>query len=142
MVKALYLVFLLLFSTGSEPDGWELFGSVKFSRKEIAKELYLVPFFDSKIRGWEGKEITLEGFYIPMDLVDKQTIIISKVANASCFFCGASGPETVAEVQLLNKRPKMKVDQVIRVKGTLKLNDNDVDHMNFILESAELTILK
>jgi hypothetical protein len=44
----------------------------------------------------------------------------------------------VAEIVFAYKRPKFKADQVITVKGTLSLNDLDIDHMNFILKNATL----
>jgi hypothetical protein len=144
MVKIVSLIILFsVFEAGTiREDGWELFAKVKFTPQKIGNDEYLVPFFDSRIKEWEGKEMVLQGFYIPMDLVDKQTIIVSKVPNSSCFFCGAAGPETVVEVQLQKKPGKMKTDQVVEVKGKLKLNDHDVNHMNFILESAEINVLK
>ena len=121
-------------------EGWSIFGKVKFKEQYFKEqdEYYLVPFFDTKIQSYVGKEITLTGFYIPFEIPDKKTIIISKTPNSECFFCGGSGPETVAEVKLLVNPPRLKADQTITVVGKLKLNDKDVTHMNFILEQATL----
>ena len=121
------------------PDGWPLFARTKFNPKLIKElnEYFLVPQFTEKLKSLVGSEIMLKGYYIPFDR-PKNQLIISQSSYASCFFCGGSGPESVAEVVLTSNRPKLKPDQVITVKGKLKLNGDDINHMNFILEGAEI----
>lgn len=136
---ALVIVCFSAFAQSHEEDGWRIFARVKFDSK-FFKELntyFLVPVFDQRIKALVGSEITLTGYYIPFDL-PKNQLIISKNNYASCFFCGGSGPESIAEVVLTSKSPKLKVDQIITVRGKLKLNDKDVNHMNFILEDGEI----
>src|SRR5688572_20665983 len=141
-MNALLLLSALLFLSSSDQptEGWAVFAKVKFTEKHFKEldEYYLVPFFDTKIRAFEGTEIQLKGYYIPLEIEDKKTMIISKTPNAECFFCGGSGPETVAEIKLTEKAPRLKADQVITVVGKLRLNDSDVTHMNFILEEAQI----
>jgi hypothetical protein len=135
-----WLVFACLicsFSTVS--DGWLLFARVPFKStyfKEI-NEYFLVPTFTKELRAQEGKEMELRGHFIPMDM-DGNSIVLSKFPYAACFFCGGAGPESVAEVQFKNKKPKLKPDQVISVRGKLQLNGTDINHLNFILKDAEL----
>jgi uncharacterized membrane protein YcgQ (UPF0703/DUF1980 family) len=143
------LVAILLFLAGNtlaQPpsDGWSIFARVKFTEKFMKEfnEYYLVPFLDSKIKSFEGKEITLKGYYLPYELDDKNTIVISKNPYAQCFFCGGAGPESVSEIIFATKRPRFKADQIIQVTGTLKLNALDINHMNFILENARLETAK
>lgn len=141
-VLALLLSYVALARTLTPPaqDGWIVFSKVKFTAKyyKELKEYFLTPLFDSRIRALEGTEIQLRGHYMPFDLDDKKTIIISKFPYAACFFCGGAGPESVAEITFVGKVPKFKADQVITVKGILKLNDLDVNHLNFLLLQAEL----
>lgn len=138
LILALFC-FSTAFAQSGSVDGWPLFARVKFTSKLFKKlnEYYLAPFFDQRITAWEGSEITLKGHYIPFD-GPKDQIIISKSPLASCFFCGGAGPESVAEAILKSKAPKLKSDQTITVKGKLKLNDKDLNHMNFILVDAEI----
>ncbi|HTJ51009.1 MAG TPA: hypothetical protein VL443_16220 [Cyclobacteriaceae bacterium] len=139
-ILAITFIFCFpVFAQSNEVDGWPIFARVKFTPKLFKKsnEYFLVPFFDQRIRSLEGTEIILKGYHIPFDL-PKDQLIISKNAYASCFFCGGAGPESVAEVILKSKAPKLKVDQIISVKGKLKLNDKDINHMNFILVDAEI----
>lgn len=59
---------------------------------------------------------------------------------SSCFFCGVGGPETAIELEFKNK-PIFKTDDIITVTGTLKLNQDDVEHFNYILTNCK-AILK
>jgi hypothetical protein len=61
---------------------------------------------------------------------------LSKFPYSQCFFCGAAGPETIAEIKFKEKQGKFEMDQYLRVKGKLKLNESDIEHGNFILEDA------
>lgn len=126
----------------AQSDTWELFAKVKFTSKFYKEfnEYFLTPKFDDNIKKLEGKEVILKGHYLPFDLANKQLIVISKFPFAQCFFCGGAGPESVAEVHFKEKPRKFKADEIITVKGRLKLNDNDVSHVNFILEDAELVL--
>jgi hypothetical protein len=121
-------------------EGWMIFSKVKFTSKyyKAHDQYFLTPSLDVLIRAYEGKSFILKGHYIPMDIDDKQVIILSRYPYSACFFCGGAGPESVAEIHFTEKAPKLKADQVIRVKGRLKLNDRDITHMNFILEEAAL----
>jgi hypothetical protein len=57
---------------------------------------------------------------------------------SQCFFCGGGGPESIAEVTFKVDPGKFQVDDLITVKGKLKLNASDIEHVNFILEEAVL----
>jgi len=135
------LVALALAGFDQQPpeDGWAAFARVAFKSTFFKEydEYYLVPNFDSSIRAKEGKQLIIRGHYMPFELPDN-ALIVSKYPYAACFFCGGAGPESVAEVYLTSKPPKLKVDQVIVVKGKLRLNNTDINHMNFILEEAEI----
>jgi hypothetical protein len=135
---AAVVVLIGLSSFYSYEDGWAIFAKVRFTEKKMQpdNELYLVPLFDSRILAYRGKEITLRGYYIPIDWEDDKVIILSKVPNSQCFFHGGAGPESVAEVTFPGKAPKLKPDQIVTVKGILRLNDTDINHMNFILEKV------
>jgi uncharacterized membrane protein YcgQ (UPF0703/DUF1980 family) len=121
-------------------DAWKEFAKTKFEAKYNEKigEYLFYPTFSDDIRALEGKEITIEGFYVPFAPEDGNYIIISKFPMSQCFFCGGGGPESIAEVTFKGTPSKFQVDDMITVKGKLKLNINDVDHVNFILLDAVL----
>jgi hypothetical protein len=94
-MKYVLILFLLSDFSGRaylSEDGWEILAKVKFTEKfhKEENEYYLYPFFDSKIRAYEGKDFTLKGHYLPMDLDNSHTIILSKFPYSMCFFCGRS----------------------------------------------------
>lgn len=137
-------IWVVLFVAGQSLRGqnsaWESFARVKFSSKYQADYgmNIQVPQFDWAIRLLEGKEVTLKGYFVPTDLQTPRSIILSRVPNSSCFFCGGAGPETVARINFKQAIHKLKTDEILKVKGILKLNDNNYREMSFILEDAEV----
>ena len=120
--------------------GWQAFAQVKCETKFFKNEgVYVVtPKFDEKIRSLEGMYLTLKGYYIPTEVNSEKWIVMSKVPMSQCFFCGGAGPESIAMINFKGKFPKFKTDQIITVKGKLRLNDTNLDELNFILDDAEL----
>ncbi|MBN8653221.1 MAG: hypothetical protein J0L67_17465 [Cytophagales bacterium] len=124
----------------AQVDGWVAFAKTKFDAKynEKAGEYFLFPTFSADLKAQVGKEIELEGYYLPVDVEGDAYIILSKFPYAQCFFCGGAGPESIAEVSFKTKPSKFEADEFIRIKGKLKLNDSDLEHGNFIVLDAVL----
>lgn len=121
-------------------DMWDVFAKTKFEPKyyENLGEYLFYPNFPADLKAMAGKEVTIEGFYVPFAPEDGEYIILSKYPMSQCFFCGGGGPESVLEVNFAKGLPKFQVDDLITVKGKLKLNADNVDHVNFILTEAVL----
>lgn len=121
-------------------DRWNDFAKTKFEPKydEKAGEYLFYPNFSDALKAMVGKEITIEGFYVPFAPEEDNYIIISKYPMSQCFFCGGGGPESIAEVNFAKDPEKFQVDDLITVKGKLKLNADDIDHVNFIVDDAVL----
>lgn len=124
------------------PNGglWALFQKVSFKEK-LNRDFgmyFFYPEFTSELLALEGKLVELKGFYIPLDLERDDILILSKYPMAECFFCGAAGSESVAVVYLKSKPKRLKLDEVVTVKGVLELNADDVEEMTFIIKEAEL----
>lgn len=142
-MKGVIFSFLLM-SVGlvanGQADGWVAFAKTKFDAKynEKAGEYFMFPTFPADLKAQVGKEIELEGYYLPVDVEGDAYIILSKFPYAQCFFCGGAGPESIAEVSFKTKPRKFEADEFIRIKGKLKLNDSDLEHGNFIVEDAVL----
>ncbi|MEM9896190.1 MAG: hypothetical protein AAF789_07455 [Bacteroidota bacterium] len=136
MLKLLFVFGFFNFQVA----GWEIFTKTTFEWQYM-EELGMqaeIPVFDEKIKSLEGKEITLTGYYLPVN-VSSDRVILSKQPYASCFFCGGGvGLESVAEVQFADERPFFKLDDLVTVKGKLKLNEKEYGHLVFILTDAEL----
>lgn len=139
----LFSILLLAGLTGfaqGKTDMWTMFAKTKFEAKYNEKlgEYIHHPNFQADLKGLVGKEITIEGFYVPFAPEEEKYVVISKFPMSQCFFCGGGGPESVAEVNFAKDPPKFNVDDLITVKGTLKLNSEDLEHLTFILTDAVL----
>lgn len=141
MKSALTVILCLCVAAATaQADGWAIFAKTKFDAKynEKAGEYFLYPTYPEELKALVGKEIDLEGYYLPIDVEGNQYIILSKFPYSQCFFCGGAGPESIAEIYFKTKPGRFEADQFIRIKGKLKLNENDIDHGNFMIEEATL----
>ena len=136
----LIVALIIWMSSVQEPPQvtWDDLADVKFTQRYF-KEYdahFLYPTFGYQIRLLEGKEIVIKGHVLAIDPKEGD-YILSRNPYASCFFCGAAGPESIVELNLKPGHRRYKNDQIATFKGILKLNENDVDHCNYILEQAE-----
>lgn len=124
----------------TKADMWNEFAKTKFEPKYHEKigEYLFYPSFSNELKALVGKEITLEGFYVPFAPEEGNYIILSKFPMSQCFFCGGGGPESIAEVTFKDGSLKFQVDDLINIKGKLKLNTDDAEHVNFIITDAVL----
>ena len=136
----MYLVISILLAVVRPPSGWEIFEDTRF-KWQYDEDLGLeveIPIFNKGIEALDGKEITLTGHYLPLDL-EGNSIIISKLPYASCFFCGSGvGQESVAEVEFLSVQRPFRADELITVEGKLKLNVDDYEHLVFMITKAKV----
>jgi len=118
---------------------WDQLTDVKFTKKfsaELGIEL-LEASFGPSVKALDGKEIIIKGYIIPLDPLGTQ-YVISRNPMASCFFCGGSGPETVAELRLHPKSiRRYATDEILSFKGILMLNEKNSDSLNYVILSAE-----
>lgn len=130
MIRILF--FLLSFSLFAEAQKakkdvnyWDVMADVSIRPQfnPFTETFDNTPTFGKKVLKLEGKEIHLTGFIIPADLT-KGRMTLSKFAYASCYFCGAAGPESVIEIEA--KNPIIyRMDKPISLKGKLRLNRKD-----------------
>lgn len=95
------------------------------------------PVFSEEIKALEGKEVTVKGFIIPVEgYKSHKEFIFSAFPYNMCFFCGGAGPESVMEV--FAKDPVKYSAESITLKGTLKLNPDDVNRLMYFLKDATI----
>ena len=93
--------------------------------------------FGPSVKALDQTEIILKGYIIPLDPLGTQ-YVLSRNPMASCFFCGGSGPETVAELRLHPKSIKRyATDEVHTFKGKLVLNEKNINSLNYVILNAE-----
>lgn len=138
-------IFLLLFFTGmgttlTAQDGtWKTLSKITFVKKydDLMGFKVDMPVFGDEIRKLEGKEITLKGYVIPVEgYKSHREFVFSAYPYNMCFFCGGAGPETVMEV-FADEAIKYSADP-ITIRGTLELNDTDINRLMYILKNVRL----
>ncbi len=115
---------------------WSDFADIDFKPEYNEKYdvHFLMPTFGEKIQSYKGVKVRIKGYFLDIS-GSGDVYLISQNPMASCFFCGAAGPETIVEVHF-NEKPSFKTDQIVEVTGILELNRNDVSHCNYILREA------
>lgn len=119
------------------PLTWKQLADVAFEEKyyEDVDEWLWFPSFGPQVQAKTGEEVYIAGYVIP---VEPGRYVLSKNSFESCFFCGGAGPESVMELELVNAKQMFANDEYRTFKGTLRVNDSDIDHLNYILEGAEV----
>ena len=115
---------------------WKMLGDIKYIRKKHATYGEVeFPQVNMKLKQYHNKTVYLTGFIVP---IDAKNYALSKNVFAACFFCGKSGPETIAGLKFKGSFPKLKTDTYLTIKGTFKVNETDVDEWIYNIENAEI----
>jgi hypothetical protein len=117
---------------------WETLRDVTFKKKWYPEEsIYMLyPTFGTSVQKLKGKEVSITGYILPIDL-DANMYVLSAFPYSACFFCGGAGPESVMALKFKKNARKFKTDERLTFKGTLSLNADDIYQMNYVLENAE-----
>lgn len=136
------MILFLLIRIFAPFDGWETLEKMHLTKvyDEFLGEETEMAVFSDELKAFYGKEVTIEGYVIPLQqTVGQDYFVLSRFPYNNCFFCGNAGPETVAEVYTTDKFELQ--DTKVRVTGTLELNADDPLHLFFILSDAEVEVL-
>jgi len=118
---------------------WTTLANVTFEKKfseEIGTE-YDVANFGPFIKAFDGKMVSISGYVIPLDAMGI-SFVLSRNPNATCFFCGGGGPETVVDIKVKPSAfRRYEMDQQQTFKGILRLNPDNSKHFIYELVSAE-----
>jgi hypothetical protein len=117
---------------------WKMLAEIKYVKKKHDKYgMVDFPIVSEKVRVKGKKKVYITGFIVP---IDSKNYAISKNVFAACFFCGKSGPETIAGLKFKGNTPKLKTDQYVTVEGTFKYNETDAD--DWIYNLTDVVIVK
>ena len=113
---------------------WKLLGTISYKKKTV-KDYGEVdfPVVNPKLKTLGKKTVVISGFIIP---IDSKNYAISKNVFAACFFCGKSGPETLAGIKFKGALPKLNTDQYVTLKGTFRYNETDIEDWIYHIEDA------
>jgi len=119
--------------------GWINLADVTFEEKamEGVALTYNHATFGESLKALAGKEVSITGYMIPMDPMGI-TFVLSRNPNATCFFCGGAGPETVLQIKVKpGKFKRYTVDDRLTFKGILRMYEKDINSLTYVLEEAE-----
>jgi hypothetical protein len=95
--------------------------------------------FNPLVNALDGREISLDGYIIPITgQVAQNHFMFSKFPQNMCFFCGKAGPESAMQVFMKGKDAVNFTTDKIKLKGTLKIFQDNSSGLIYALESAEL----
>ena len=117
---------------------WKLLAKVEWDDRYFPDydEMVWYPDFSKEVLALDGSLVEIQGYIIPID-VSSGFYVLSANPFASCFFCGNAGPESVVELQFSEPlKNTYKTDEIATFKGQLKLNWDDLEHCNYILQNA------
>ena len=112
-------------SVANDTLTWKMLGDIKYTRKKHATYGEVeFPQVNMKLKTMQKKTVYMSGFIVP---IDNKSYALSKNVFAACFFCGKSGPETIAGIKFKGTTPKLKTDTYVTLKGTFRYNETDVE---------------
>lgn len=137
-------VFLLTMMVGILPVvaqqeiGWDTLKDISYDyiQNEDQNFWYGEPTFGEAVLALDGQKVVIKGYILPVDF-SGNSYFLSAFPYSSCFFCGGAGQESIMELQLKNRKKTFKMDQVVTLEGTLRLNDRELE-LNYILEDARV----
>ncbi len=143
----IWLTFIMLSSFGQESEKdnfWDVLMhdvTVRFRYSLEHGSMVMTPRFGEHLVQQQGEEITIKGFFLSAD-VTGSIIVLSYNPMEQCFFCDGSGIESVMEIVPAEGQQRhfgrLRTDNFIEIKGTLRLNSQDIMRLFYILEDAEL----
>ena len=120
------------------PITWQALTNLSL-RKKYNKQYQMdifYPVFGSSVKQLNSKRLSISGYMIPLNVTER-LYALSKNPNASCFFCGQGGVETVISLKFKKKPRRFKTDEYLTVEGTMELNDTNVDDFIYIFRDVE-----
>ena len=102
------------------------------------------PKFGKELKKLNGQTITIRGFFLPVDITGDVFVLSYNPMNM-CFFCTGDGLQTIIELnplpEHLKRLKRLKTDNYFEVKGKLKLNADNDEHLIYILDDVEFVKL-
>lgn len=137
-MRTLVLILSLVISAslfGQERLTWTTFELLEFNEvfDEPSATWIQQPVWTPELQRWDGKEVKITGYVIALD-VDSKEYALSAFPFASCFFCGAAGPESVIELSF-GEPQKFTTDDVVTFIGTVQLNTDPLKFPVTLLEA-------
>ena len=142
MLKQLFFLITILSASHLSSQqfiDWGILADVEFEEKydENSGLEILHAKFGGLVQSFDTQEVQISGYVIPLDPLGT-TYVLSRNPNASCFFCGGAGPETIIKLALKPEAIKRyRTDDYRNFQGVLELNVSNEREFNYVLRNAE-----
>ena len=119
------------------PISWETLTDISYEYIQNFEQnfWYGQATFGEKVKALDGEIVEIQGYILQVDL-EGNSYYLSAYPFSSCFFCGGAGQESVMELRLKHAKQKFKQDDLVKLRGRLRLNDRELE-LNYILEEVE-----
>ena len=94
---------------------WKMLSQVELVK---VKDRY-VPQFAQGVAALDQKQVTVQGFMMPLQTGDKQTHFVLSAMPQTCSFCMPGGPESMVEVK--SKQPVKYTFDAVVLTGKLEV---------------------
>ena len=137
-----FVTILLCFSSitsyGQQRLKWSTFERLEFIEvyNEDQAAWLQQPVWSESLLNWDGANVKITGYVIALDVVSKE-YALSAFPFASCFFCGAAGPESVLELNFTQPQ-EFLTDDVMTFSGVLKLNTDPLSFPLTLIDAVSL----
>ena len=137
-----FVTILLCFSSitsyGQQRLKWSTFERLEFIEvyNEDQAAWLQQPVWSESLLNWDGANVKITGYVIALDVVSKE-YALSAFPFASCFFCGAAGPESVLELNFIHPQ-EFLTDDVVTFRGILKLNTNPLSFPLTLIDAESI----
>ena len=114
---------------------WPFLMNIQYRLKyfsEIDMEIF-APIFNDELKSLHGKEAIIKGYVLPFE--EEGILALSYNSFASCFFCGKASPASIISLYPAKKK-RYKIDDLVKFKGKLFLNEDNPDEFYYILRDA------
>ncbi len=117
---------------------WEDLAKVTFADlfSDEEQAYYYYPTFSAEVLPLHERNVELTGYLIPIE-PEEGYYVLSANPNASCFFCGEAGQESVVAIDVDKANDEMVMDAVLTFRGEMTLNREDMYSVNYIIRDAE-----
>ncbi len=136
-----YLLPNLIYENDAAVVDWSILLDMEYDLRYVEQFEAEIPFpiFNETVKSLNGQSIIVKGYIIPVEETGESSIVfLSAFPYTECFFCGGAGPESVMDIIPKYKFPRFSMDNQVKFKGILRLNEDDFDFLNYILEEAEI----
>ena len=137
MFRRALLAFAVLLAlplvAGAQSVSWETLADVSVEKQGLR----FLPAFGESVQALDGETVTLQGFMMPLDQSDAQTLfLLSANPTQGCYYCLPGGPETMVEVRAAE--PVAFTYDPVTIRGTLEVLEDDPAGMYYRLTEARL----